>query len=492
MRDSVLVGDEQTEMFDLYTGVRQGCVMSPVLFSFFINGLAREIKEKTKGVRFGDTQVRLLLYADDIVLMAERKEDLQMMLDIVSSYSKKWRFRVNPKKGKSEVMLFGRKPRKTQRERKWWLAGVEIEETETYKYLGVELVSGLNFKTLKERFVAEARKRMMLVWAMGMRKGELPVKDCCNVWNALVRPVLEYGAVIWGDVKWEEAEAVQREMAKMILRCSSKMANEVVLGELGWWSLKARRDLLRLKFWGKMSSSRLVKQVYTHRRARYDAGEKNRWCKYTHALLSELGMEQIWLQNDTACDDKQWDKDLREKIDEREEKLWLERMQTKPKLRTYITLKHKLKFEPYLDHDNTQARQIMTRLRGGTNELRIETGRYPNTNRDRRLEISERRCLLCMSGDVENEEHFVMECVMYDDLRKKMFDVVKKEMLKNEEIEDVLKTEVGRKRVFLTLVGDGEPDSDGKAEARRAALEFCRQAMRRRNRTVVNELDQRT
>ena len=41
VQSSVLVGDEQTEMFDLHTGV---------LFSFFINGLAREIKEKTQGV----------------------------------------------------------------------------------------------------------------------------------------------------------------------------------------------------------------------------------------------------------------------------------------------------------------------------------------------------------------------------------------------------------------------------------------------------------
>ena len=183
VQSSVLVGDEQTEMFDLHTGVRQGCVMSPVLFSFFINGLAREIKEKTQGVCVGNTRVRLLLYADDIVLLAERRRDLQDMLDIVTSYSKKWRFRVNPKKGKSEVMLFGKKPRKTKHERKWWLAGVEIQETDSYKYLGVDLVSGLNFKKLKERIVADARKRMMLVWAMGMRRGELPVEHCCRVWN---------------------------------------------------------------------------------------------------------------------------------------------------------------------------------------------------------------------------------------------------------------------------------------------------------------------
>jgi hypothetical protein len=158
VQSSVLVGEEKTEMFDLHTGVRQGCVMSPVLFSFFINGLAREIKEKTRGVRVGNTQVRLLLYADDIVLLADSKEDLQAMLDIVTSYCKKWRFRVNPKKGKSEVMLFGRKPNKAKGERKWWLAGVEIHETDTYKYLGVELVSGLNFKKVKTRFCGRSKE----------------------------------------------------------------------------------------------------------------------------------------------------------------------------------------------------------------------------------------------------------------------------------------------------------------------------------------------
>ena len=82
-----------------------------------------------------------------------------------------------------------------------------------------------------------------------------------------------------------------------------------------------------------------------------------------------------------------WDKELREKIHAREEKEWLARMQTKPKLRTYRTIKHKLEFEPYLNHDNTYARETMTRLRGGTNELRIETGKHkqrPTTGRGRK------------------------------------------------------------------------------------------------------------
>ena len=131
----------------------------------------------------------------------------------------------------------------------------------------------------------------------------------------------------------------------------------------------------------------------------------------------------------------------------------------------------------------------MTRLRGGTNELRIETGRYPNTNRDRRLDEDERRCLLCMSGEVEDERHFVLPCVVYKEMRKKMFEVVKEVMLKKkkEEIETVLETDEGRQRIFRALMGDG-----GREGCASPALAFCRQAMKRRNMIVQTLLNLRT
>jgi len=78
-----------------------------------------------------------------------------------------------------------------------------------------------------------------------------------------------------------EAERIQREMARMILKCSPKMTNEAVLGELGWWTLKGRRDLLRLKYYGKivkMGEDRLVKQVYVESRKRLEEGKQSKWC----------------------------------------------------------------------------------------------------------------------------------------------------------------------------------------------------------------------
>ena len=67
--------------------------------------------------------------------------------------------------------------------------------------------------------------------------------------------------------------------------------------------------------------------MYADSRARYEAGQTSRWCKYTHALLQQLGMEEVWQQGPPQ-DMKKWDKDLREKIQEKEQKEWIERMKT--------------------------------------------------------------------------------------------------------------------------------------------------------------------
>ena len=127
---------------------------------------------------------------------------------------------------------------------------------------------------------------------------------------------------------------MQREMAKMILRCSPKMANEVVLGELGWWTLKGRRDFLILNYWGKVvggMSPHLVYHVYQTSRSRYDNNHNNKhstnkWCHNVHSLLKSISMEEAWKANTlTESEAKQWRSTIKEKIREREETQWKEK-----------------------------------------------------------------------------------------------------------------------------------------------------------------------
>ena len=57
----------------------------------------------------------------------------------------------------------------------------------------------------------------------------------------------------------------------------------------------------------------------------------------------------------------------------------------------------------------------MVKLRGGTNRLRIEKGRY------RKEKVEERICLFCEEKEIEDEAHFMLTCRAYTTQREKMW-----------------------------------------------------------------------
>ena len=134
-----------------------------------------------------------------------------------------------------------------------------------YKYLGIDIKGNLKWGDYKRRQLEKAEGRLNFVGAMGVNSGILSVKAAKKVSKALVRPIVEYGAEIWGGGDWEDGEKLQRNMGKRILGLKESTTNEAVRGEMGWWSMKARRDMMRLRYWRKilkMGQERLTKKVY--------------------------------------------------------------------------------------------------------------------------------------------------------------------------------------------------------------------------------------
>ena len=70
----------RTNFFANKSGVRQGDPLSPTLFGLFINDLARTMKEECPVIQVGDAVLNCLLYADDMVLIADSEENLQRMV----------------------------------------------------------------------------------------------------------------------------------------------------------------------------------------------------------------------------------------------------------------------------------------------------------------------------------------------------------------------------------------------------------------------------
>lgn len=86
------------------------------------------------------------------------------------------------------------------------------------------------------------------------------------------------------------------------------------------------------------------------------------------------------------------------------------------KLRTYRLFKTEYKTEPYLNCVMSKAhRSAYAKFRCGVAPIRLETGRYE------RLEERERTCFHCKTV-IENEEHVLLDCPLYNDLRLQLFE----------------------------------------------------------------------
>ena len=97
------ISDCRTPFFSYNKGVRQGCVLSPILFNMFINELPK-LFEKINSDPFllpNGTKLSNLLYADDLIILSRSKSGLQKCLNILNEWSKKWLMDINLKKNKS-------------------------------------------------------------------------------------------------------------------------------------------------------------------------------------------------------------------------------------------------------------------------------------------------------------------------------------------------------------------------------------------------------
>ncbi len=130
----VNVGGRLSGWFRVGAGVHQGDSLSPTLFALFINDLAIEIKDSQQGVFIDeDVYIPILLYADDVVLIAPTHEKCQNMLDILTKWCRRWGMRVNHTKSQ---VVHVRNHQRPLCDKDLYLDLKELAYVSEYKYLG--------------------------------------------------------------------------------------------------------------------------------------------------------------------------------------------------------------------------------------------------------------------------------------------------------------------------------------------------------------------
>ena len=424
---SVILPDGLTEKFETNIGVKQGCILSPTLFSLYINDLVGHFNSDCTPLKLDDEFISCLLYADDIVLLSETSKGLQKSLDILHDYCVKWNLEVNI--NKTKVVIFNKSGR-ILKGFSFFYNHEPVCIVNEYKYLGIILKPSGTFSEAINQLSKKANKAIFCI-RKTLYSNNSNVLLHTKLFETCVKPILLYCSEVWalplllkGNNKDIESRydnfipnKVLIKFSKYVLGVHKSASNMAVLGDIGLFPLSLNALKATVEFWFHLLKTKdnLLAKAYKD-----NLLIKDSWCNKLKTFLKEIGFGHIW-ENQGTFSKHRTLKALLYKLQDRYCKYWQktlfndDRVVGGNKLRTYRTFKKDFKREQFLFADvDKHALSDFIRIRVSNCNLNIERGRYLN------LPVEQRTCHLCHNG-VEDEFHFLMLCDKLNSKREELF-----------------------------------------------------------------------
>ena len=221
------------------TGVPQGSILGPILFSLFINDLSSNCKQSTAYL-FADDSA---LYFDNITRGSY--DNVVEDMKIVYEWLRINKLRLNV--SKSSFIVFDKFPNLDRLsiplDLKDGSYSLHIEETKSQKYLGLMIDNQLNFQDHIEYVKSKVAKR---IGALYRSKKLLPLKYRKMFVNALMLPQFDYMDTIWcraAKTKLNSLDILYKKVAKIALDVHWQEPSVNVYRNMKWLPLHLRRQL---------------------------------------------------------------------------------------------------------------------------------------------------------------------------------------------------------------------------------------------------------
>jgi hypothetical protein len=414
---SVLTPSGTTEPFKIMKGVLQGESASPTLFNLFIEELSTKF-EKALLAPFTIflRKIHLLLYADDLVLIAHSKELLQEKMKIAANFFHSRGLTVNI--NKTKVLIIRRSGRIKKEEKTFTWRADPVETVKYYVYLGVTFQSNGLFTLQSENAVSKGIAATAAVLGVLRKIKNMNLKSSKYLLNAIIKSTSLYCSGIWGIEYADQLEAVQQNFYKKLLHLPRSTPRYFIRLETGSSLLKMDVMKLAISFYTRIldsSKDGLLYNAYTHLRrtsARIPI-LKYSWCLQLEIELKSVNLEHLYrresLNTVLAYKDILLHK-LRCKYAESD----LLSVSISTTLPHYSQLKTRLRPEPFLL--NSMPAYLVTpilQVRLNYNSVYIN-GEWHNVGH-----FAEKMCSWC--GDTLSFSHLLWHCSGTEQTRQKLF-----------------------------------------------------------------------
>nr|VZI18409.1 unnamed protein product [Spirometra erinaceieuropaei] len=224
----VLVRNNFSQPFGIRSGVRQGCILSPILFNYAIDWILGRALRDSDGVEFAPGhRLTDLDYADDIALLASSFGDLQSMVSRVNEVAKSVGMSINAGKAKVFSSCIP-----DQEKAPLGIDGCQLEEVDSFKYLGARLLPNGQSKDDIVSRIDAARWVFSSLRKCLWNRRDLSIATKIRVYRASVRSILLYGCECWALRVADERklEVFDHHCLRIILRVklTDFVSNEIV------------------------------------------------------------------------------------------------------------------------------------------------------------------------------------------------------------------------------------------------------------------------